>query len=636
MNPVTLHSEPYSRDGNIAADGAARLLGQPALSPLELVIRESIQNSWDASLQTDGTPRYFLRIRYLETSQMEAMRSFFRELPPDEADEPVARLLRRFLSSSGLVMEICDERTQGLDGPTSASKALAEGESANFVNFIRNIGSARDLAQGGGTYGFGKSSLFRISKCQTIIVHSVISSESGVEHRLIGKALGAAFDHDGQRFTGRHWWGTVGEGDGGSVDPILNEKAAELAACLGFQERASLENSGTSLMILDPDLEEFDPSGNFANSPITEVRNHLAARLQDTILWHCWPKFTRRDDGSLPMECDLSILGEDYALPDPTTIQPLFLMTQALSRARASEELIHCQRPKKLLGFFGHCSASVDLAADDRFRRHLGETSLIPEHLHHVALLRPAELVVRYMQGTINQTEQRQWAGVFITDIGENAEVEKAFAMSEPPAHDDWQPKAAKALTPHQRTYVNVALKRIRERITDMSGSDIRQGSLTGGEARSSLAALAGDLGRSLIGAGPGGADGRKTGPGNGGGGRRASLRVGAPISEGTSLLNGRPVARFRVHLTGPAGSTPAITFTPWVQMDEGTKDPVAPNGKAPDVIGVQINDQNLPHLEGAYKCPVQIGGTNIQVLVSIPDYVAVGLSAEIVEGGVG
>ena len=58
MTLIHLHSEPFSRDGNIAADGAARLLGQPALSPLELVIRESIQNSWDASLEIKGTPQY--------------------------------------------------------------------------------------------------------------------------------------------------------------------------------------------------------------------------------------------------------------------------------------------------------------------------------------------------------------------------------------------------------------------------------------------------------------------------------------------------------------------------------------------------------------------------------------------------
>ena len=635
MNLVSLHSEPYSRDGNIAADGAARLLGQPALSPLELVIRETIQNSWDASLQADGTPRYFIRVRYLDSFQMETMRSFFRELPPNEAGEPVAGLISRFLGSPGLVMEICDERTQGLDGPTSASKALSDGESANFVNFIRNIGSARDLAQGGGTYGFGKSSLFRISKCQAIVVHSAIHSESGIEHRLIGKALGAAFDHNGRRFTGRHWWGAADEADGESIDPIVNHQAAELSAALGFWERTTRENSGTSLMILDPDLEEFDQAGDFSNSPITEIRNHLAARLQDTILWHCWPKFTRRDDGNVPMECDLSILGEDCSLPDPSTIQPLFLMTQALSRARARDELIHCQRPKKLLGFFGECSASLELTADDRFRRHLGDTALIPERLHHVALLRPAELVVRYMQGSINLAAQRQWAGVFITDIGENAEVEKAFAMSEPPAHDDWQPKAAQALTTHQRTYVNVALKRIRERINELSGSDIRQGLLTGDDVRSSLASLAGDLGRSLIGTGLGGADGRKAGPSGGGGARRASLKLGSPISQGTNLIDGRPVARFRVHLSGPPDSTPAITFAPWVQMDEGNKDPVAPNGKAPEVIEVQINEQTVPLMAGVYNCPVQNGGTDIEVLVSIPDYVAVGMSAEIVEGGV-
>lgn len=148
MTLIRLHSEPFSRDGNIAADGAARLLGQPALSPLELVIRETIQNSWDASLKTRSTPRYSIRIRYLEQSQMDAIRSFFKELPPQHANEPIAGMLRRFLMSSGLVMEICDERTRGLDGTTSASTALQEGESANFVNFIRNIGSAKRSGAG--------------------------------------------------------------------------------------------------------------------------------------------------------------------------------------------------------------------------------------------------------------------------------------------------------------------------------------------------------------------------------------------------------------------------------------------------------------------------------------------------------
>lgn len=634
MTLIRLHSEPFSRDGNIAADGAARLLGQPALSPLELVIRETIQNSWDASLKTRSTPRYSIRIRYLEQSQMDAIRSFFKELPPQHANEPIAGMLRRFLMSSGLVMEICDERTQGLDGTTSASTALQEGESANFVNFIRNIGSARDLAQGGGTYGFGKSSLFKISRCKTIIAHSAIADGEANEHRLIAKALGAAFDHDGRRFTGRHWWGAIGEDRSGSVDPILNDAARELASSLGFLERYTSEQRGTSLMILDPDLEEFDPSGDFAGSPQTEIRNHLSARLQDTILWHCWPKFTRRSDGSLPMECQLSILDQNFPLPDPSTIQPLWLMTQALAEARAKQDQIICQRPKQVLGFFGQSAASLDLPADDRFRRHLGDSALIPERLHHVALLRPAELVVRYMEGSINEQDERQWAGVFVTDIGENEMVEKAFAMSEPPAHDDWQPKSAQALTKHQRTFVTVALTRIRSRIRALSGRDIKKDRFTDGESRTSLAALAGDIGRSLIGSGPGGADGRKPSAGGGGGGRRPTLRLGTPISEGTSLQDGLPVARFRVRLTGPGDAKPSVTFQPWVQMDEGGKDPIAPNGKAPEVIGVEIDSQPVPFGENGYICQVASAGTTIQVLVSIPDYVAVGITAEIAEGG--
>ena len=70
--------------------------------------------------------------------------------------------------------------------------------------------------------------------------------------------------------------------------------------------------------------------------------------------------------------------------------------------------------------------------------------------------------------------------------------------------------------------------------------------------------------------------------------------------------------------------------------MDEGNKDPIAPNGKAPLVIGVEIDSQPIPSSENGYVCPVSAGGTDIQVLVSIPDYVAVGITAEIVDGGEG
>jgi len=633
MRMINLHSEPFSRDGNLAADGAQRLLGQPALSTLDLVIRETIQNSWDASLETEGTPVYSIRIRRLDPLQMEAMRSFFDQLPPLEAAEPIAASISRFLSSDGVVMEICDQRTQGLDGPTSASKSLLEGESANFVNFVRNIGSARDVALGGGTYGFGKSSLFRLSLCSTVLIHTYTNVGTSSQHRLIGMAMGSAFDHNGLRYTGRHWWGAASDQDGGSVDPLIHDQAAELAGILGFLNRGSDDHLGTSLMILDPDLDDLQKTDAVDGMPEVGQVNRLKARVQDTVLWHCWPKFTRLKDGSVPMQCLLSIFGETFELPDPATIQPLWLLTQALAQAREHEETIFCLSPKKLVGFFGQCSASIDLPADDRFRVHLGDGALIPSRLHHVALLRPAELVVRYEEGSVNEAERLQWGGVFITDIGENAEVEKAFAMSEPPAHDDWQPKAAQALTKNQRTYVNVALRRIRERIKQLSGADMIRTPTAAAEARKSLSALAGEIGRSLIGAGPGGADGRQRSGGGGGGGRRRPLRLSSPVAVGTTLRDGNPVATFRILVSGESDGTPSAVFTPWVQMDEGGKEPVAPNGRAPEVIGVDVDSQPILINGDASPLDLPDGVRSIDVHVSVPDYVAVGLTAEIAKG---
>jgi hypothetical protein len=386
-------------------------------------------------------------------------------------------------------------------------------------------------------------------------------------------------------------------------------------------------------MILDPDLDDLEQADTEEGIPFGGQVNRLKARIQDTVLWHCWPKFTHLKDGSVPMECHLSIFGDTFRLPDPATIQPLWLLTQALAQARDHEDTILCLSPKKLVGFFGQCTASIDLHADDRFRIHLGDSALIPSRLHHVALLRPAELVVRYEVGSINEAERLQWGGVFITDIGENAEVEKAFAMSEPPAHDDWQPKAAQALTRNQRSYVNVALRRIRERIKQLSGADLIRTPTAAAEARKSLATLAGEIGRSLIGAGPGGADGRPRSGGGGAGGRRRPLRLSSPAAVGTTLRDGIPVATFRIRVSGECDGATSAVFTPWVQMDEGGKEPVAPNGRAPEVIGVDIDSQ--PFLINGHASPLALpqGARTIDVHVSVPDYVAVGLTAEIASG---
>lgn len=633
MLPIQLHSEPYSRDGNLAADGAVRLLGQPDLTPLELVIREALQNSWDASINCDGTPVFRIRVRILDAEHLKSMRDFFRQLPPAEAEEPVEAHIRRFLESpQPIVMEISDERTKGLGGPLSASQALRAGESADFVNFVRNIGSARDLVLGGGTYGFGKSSLFRISRCSTVIIHTFTGPASSPEHRVIAKALGMAFDHSGRRYTGRHWWGMPsGESpEGDSVDPASGDLGCRIAEALGMPERRSAEQRGTTLMILDPDLEDLRSDEGWPQEISEGARRRLMARVQDILLWHCWPKFTARDDGDFPMVCQLSILGEQISLPDPATIQPLWLLTQALQEARRQTDEVFCERPMQRIGFFGQCQASLNLHADDRYRIHLKDDSLIPEKLCHMALLRPAELVVRYKVGSLNEADQTQWGAVFICDRGPENIVEQAYARSEPPAHDDWQPKADQSLTPHQRRYVNVGLTRIKERVKQLSGTDIARAMRIRQREQESLAALASELGRSLIGTGPGGSDGGTPAP-RGGGGRR-TLRLSTPSALGTELKDGSPIATFRTRLTGDSDEGALISLAPWVQSDAREREPVAPNGSSPEIVAISVDGQVLDAPSSRISCRPSAEGVEILVSLRLPDYVAVGLTAELVE----
>ena len=55
-----IYSEPYPEMGSISGEGATKLLGQ-ALTPLELLLRETIQNSWDASEGESAQTRFEVR-----------------------------------------------------------------------------------------------------------------------------------------------------------------------------------------------------------------------------------------------------------------------------------------------------------------------------------------------------------------------------------------------------------------------------------------------------------------------------------------------------------------------------------------------------------------------------------------------
>lgn len=573
---LTLQSEGYSPTGNLAADGVRKLLGAPGVELIETLIREAVQNACDAAKRGIG-PQVKVRLRRLTERQSHVLRdNVCRTFPgPNES----RRKFEKYFSSNDMwVLEICDFGTTGLAGPTRADAPLEHGEATDFVNFLRNVGSKRDTRGGGGTYGYGKTALYLSSRCSAILVDTATTFKSHPVRRFMGCHLGEAYDEnlDGRttKRTGRHWWGV--NGDTPDVkEPLEGASATFLSEQLGLPERKE-DDYGSSIMILDP---IFLSSGDV--SP-----QSLMGMIAESFLWHFWPRMMRGIESSRRLSVSLELDGEIFDMPDPEEFSPIDILCASMRNLKGNDERvisINCRNPRKHLGRL-NCEKGLRGK-----RRNLvnPSISIIPDSLHHVALMRPVELVVRYLEGEPLPHPNAEWGGVFRCDDAE--EVESAFASSEPPAHDDWQPK----IMPKgpQKTFVNVALRRIREQMNELVIPTI--GTTDSDEKGPSLAKASSRIGRLLgdqlgQGAGP-------NRPSSFGNSKKTGAKIQQPIFLRLSQTEHGPVAIFFTHVhTQPGGKPLTLVAEPKLVMDGGTLDPTDPVVESPKIIGWSLDEEKF------------------------------------------
>lgn len=522
-------SERVGPTGSLQGEGLANILGRPAFDPLTLALREAGQNIWDARIRTGERepPRMLVRLRTLTTDQASAFREVLsagdrRDAEPTASDE----LGKRLASTDQIrVLEICDFGTRGLEGSTDPRSAKA-----NFVRFFFDIGSAHFEGGDGGTYGYGRSSLYLAGAAQTIVVDSLLHEGGG--RRLMACRIGHSYEKPSisggiSRFTGRHFWGVRTGPDG--IAPVEGDAACDLAQRLGMPDR-NVGESGTSIMIPWPDIREAD-----AGRHIVQI-----------LLHNLWPKLVSKQ-GRLAMVIEVEEDGRQVQVSDPSTHPHYALFAEALLVARTRNEgmgasAIEVRRPSAVTT--GH----IAFATSQRSQESSGDNELRPELIfssgvRHVALMRPSELVVRYLDFP-EAGDGTAWAGVFI--CSDEPEVRTAFAASEPPAHDDWVPDR---LDGHAASWVRVTKqKRIPEAVNrrfgvPMSGAAAPDGarhSLAGAADRFAAQFLSGD------GSAPGGASTGSGTPTPGSGPRIKAVRF-----EGLRLEDGVRIARFRTALTG-------------------------------------------------------------------------------------
>lgn len=609
MTRLSLFSEPFAPTGNMAGEGFRRLLGRPALGLLQTVLRESLQNVVDAAI-TDEGPKVLVRVRTLAADERRALvEAIFAERPAADCS---ARDLHGSLDAGVRVLEIADFRTIGLSGPTRADLVQDGGEPPNFVNFFRNVGAGRDSHQGGGTYGYGKSAFYAVSQCATILADSLTRHYGEETRRFLCCHLGAAFDvaMNGarRRYTGRHWWG-VSDGTAG-VDPLGGTAAAELASALGLPKRGA-GDTGTTIVVLDPELPEgVGPDG-------------IAKEIIECILWNFWPRMTRDCPSRRRLEVHVEVEGRAWKVPTPETFPPLDLFARAMAQIRSAVgavRAVQCAKPQKMLGSLAIAKGVA--AARDVISERPG--SLVPRQSCHIALMRPVELVVKYLKGTPFPDPRFEWAGVFI--CSEEDEVETAFAQSEPPAHDDWVPDNLPK--GREKTFVNVALKRLKEEAaTYVQAPGSRTGSTHSQEGLVCAAAMLGGALAGAVAEGPG----RRQGAG-GGGSTPKTTTVGKAVFERLFLgPSGARVARFRAALKN-AGSDPdlGVVAHGFVCVDGGG-DTGANIEHTVSVLAMALEDTDRLADGSRLKVGRQAGQVVIDVLV--PGDAAVGVRLELVGG---
>jgi hypothetical protein len=446
------YSEPYQPTGGLAAEGVINQLGRPDIESLEVLVREAVQNCWDARRATRRAIRVEIGRQELDAKVVARLAAEVFVDPPPEV--PIVAELRPGMA----ILYFADFGTTGLGGPTRADQVV-EGSRRDFVDFVRNIGQPPDNDFGGGSFGYGKAAFYIASRARTIVLDTLCETASGLERRLICAALGSNHKQRGHWYTGRHWWGVIVDG---VPEPLTGKRAEKTAALLGLPPREGRGGLGTTVAVVSPGI---GPEGK---------PDAVMPFVAEALAWNFWPRMISTPGGEkATMSFKVTDNGRTVRVPDPRAHPRLRGFVEAMDRLRADavevdpmviDRAIACERPIQHLGRLVIQKgpiAAVDLVEGALVTHGMQITA---NAVHHVALMRNAELVVRYRPGPEPTTGRFGYSGVFRCSL----DTDQAFRSAEPPTHDDW---IARAVTDrHDRTFVNVALSRIARACREAAG----------------------------------------------------------------------------------------------------------------------------------------------------------------------
>ena len=220
---------------------------------IDLLVREAIQNSSDASLEEDGNS-YAVNFQY-GTFSTRTFNSFLTDIE--------AKLNERFPGSTADYLEIRDTKTSGLTGCIRKNE-IKKDDHGNFFKLIYDTGKRQTKSSAGGNWGFGKSVYYRVG-IGIVIFYSRIKTEKGYDSRLIitlveNESKKDAFGNDATILNsieplsaGKAWWG-MREGE----DLLPLQDMEFITSVLDVFGLAPFKDSETGTSIIIPYLKSLE------------------------------------------------------------------------------------------------------------------------------------------------------------------------------------------------------------------------------------------------------------------------------------------------------------------------------------------------------------------------------------------
>ena len=224
-----------------------KLIQNNNMPVLDLLVRESIQNSLDAR-KNDSK---YVQVEYLTGN--------FRSRSLCEELEGISdSLLSRFPGNAGYIA-VRDSKTVGLTGELDYKK-VKNNDYGNLLKLIYEICKPQEAEGAGGSWGLGKTVYFRIG-IGLVIYYSRIKTEAGYASRLAASFVENETSPDamipeykGMSKRGIAWWG---ESTGENItQPVTDEKyISEFLDIFGIPEYSG-DETGTTIIIPYIDREK--------------------------------------------------------------------------------------------------------------------------------------------------------------------------------------------------------------------------------------------------------------------------------------------------------------------------------------------------------------------------------------------